>query len=141
MGHRMDYEQFVRLVEQGLAEELSDERAPWVATPTDAERFNVDEFVRRVADRFLKLVADRAGVRDDGAEPVTQAVLETLAEPIAGGEVKDLISSSAWRCTSRCGAAADAAAARQRGCRWTSSSRGGERTATPWSRPATTSAR
>jgi uncharacterized protein (DUF2267 family) len=28
---------------------------------------------------FLTLVADRAGVRDEQAEPVTQAVLETLA--------------------------------------------------------------
>jgi uncharacterized protein (DUF2267 family) len=77
----MDYEQFVTLVEQDLgigreraehairatlqtlaeriaageardlAEELADELAPWVATTTDAERFDVDEFVRRVADR------------------------------------------------------------------------------------------
>ena len=37
---------------------------------------------------FLKLVADHAGVPDDEA----QAVLVTLAERIAGGEVKDLIS-------------------------------------------------
>jgi uncharacterized protein (DUF2267 family) len=178
MDYRMDYEHFVTLVEQDLgvgreraerairatlqtlaeriaageardlAEELSDELAPWVATTTDAERFHVDEFVRRVADRegvdvptaerharavfavlgqavtrrqlddlaaqlpkdyspllptgprvetlapgsFLKLVADRAGVGDEEAERVTEAVLETLAERIAGGEVDDLIS-------------------------------------------------
>ena len=37
---------------------------------------------------FLRLVVDRAGVRDEEAE----AVLETLAEHIAGSEVNDLIS-------------------------------------------------
>jgi uncharacterized protein (DUF2267 family) len=174
MDHRMGYEQFLTLIEQNLgvgreraeraiqatvqtlaeriasgeardqAEEMSDQLAPWVATPTDAERFDVNEFVRRMADRegvdvptaerhahavfavlgqavsrrqlddlaaqlsrdysarlqtgpraetlapgsFLKLVADHAGVPDDEA----QAVLVTLAERIAGGEVKDLIS-------------------------------------------------
>ena len=81
MDHRMGYEQFLTLIEQNLgvrreraeraiqatvqtlaeriasgeardqAEEMSDQLAPWVATPTDAERFDVDEFVRRMADR------------------------------------------------------------------------------------------
>jgi uncharacterized protein (DUF2267 family) len=206
----MDYEQFVTLVEQDLgtgrerteqairaplqtlaeriasgeardhAAERPDELAPWIATTTGAERFDIDEFLRRVAERegvdvpsaerharavsavlgqavsrqelddlaaqlpkdygpllptgprvdtlaprtFLKLLADRAGVRDEDAEPVTEAVLETLAERIAGGEVNDLISRLPVRCMSRCGMAASAAAARQRGCRWTSSSRG-----------------
>jgi uncharacterized protein (DUF2267 family) len=81
MDYRMDYEHFVTLVEQDLgvgrecaerairatlqtlaeriaageardlAQELSDELAPWVATTTDAEGFHVDEFVGRVAER------------------------------------------------------------------------------------------
>jgi uncharacterized protein (DUF2267 family) len=178
MDYRMDYEQFVTLVEQAMgagreraerairatlqtlaeriasgeardfAVELPDELAPWIATTTDADRFDIDEFLRRVADRegadvptaerharavfavlgqavsrrelddlaaqlpkdyrpllptgprvetlaqgtFLNLVGDRAGIRDEEAEPVTQAVLETLAERIAGGEVNDLVS-------------------------------------------------
>lgn len=69
---------------------------------------------------FLRLVANRAGVRDEEDE----AVLETLAERIAGGEVNALIPDCPWRFMSRCGGAANAAAARPRGCRLTSSSRG-----------------
>ena len=130
-----------------LAEQLPPELAPWVATTGDAEPFDVDEFLRRVAEReevdvetaerhvravfdalsrtltpdeyadmvaelskdfapllprgprvavvaadtFLRHVADRAGLDEDGAERATDAVLETLAERIAGGEVDDLI--------------------------------------------------
>jgi uncharacterized protein (DUF2267 family) len=44
------------------------------------------------ADRFLELVAERAGLDRDGAWRVTAAVLETLAERIAGGEVEDLVN-------------------------------------------------
>ncbi|MEA2330243.1 MAG: hypothetical protein QOH58_381 [Thermoleophilaceae bacterium] len=174
----MDYEQFVTLVEQDLevgrepaerairatlqtlaeriaqgeardlAEELPDELGPWVATTTPAERFDVDEFLRRLAERegvevpeaerharavfavlgqavsrkqlhdlaaelpkdyapllpvgpqvevlspatFLQRVADRAAVHEDDARRATEAVLETLAERIAGGEVDDLIA-------------------------------------------------
>jgi uncharacterized protein (DUF2267 family) len=43
-------------------------------------------------ESFLRRVADRAGVREDDARRVTEAVLETLAERIAGGEVDDLIA-------------------------------------------------
>jgi uncharacterized protein (DUF2267 family) len=43
------------------------------------------------ADAFLRHVADRAALDEDGAERATDAVLETLAERIAGGEVDDLI--------------------------------------------------
>ena len=129
-----------------LAEELPERLAPWVATSTPAERFDVDEFLRRVAERegigaelaekhakaafvglehtlsdrafahlrsqlsrdflpllplgpeievmpaesFTRRVADRAGIDADQARRATEAVLETLAARIAGGEVDDL---------------------------------------------------
>jgi uncharacterized protein (DUF2267 family) len=44
------------------------------------------------AESFLRRVADRAGVGHDTAWEATEAVLETLAERIAGGEVDDLIA-------------------------------------------------
>ncbi len=44
------------------------------------------------ADTFLRRVADRAGLREEAAERAIGAVLETLAERIAGGEVDDLIA-------------------------------------------------
>jgi uncharacterized protein (DUF2267 family) len=131
---------------RNLAALLPAEVAPWIATTSPAEGFDVDEFVRRVAqregvdeptayghvravldalagavgpdeladvaaelskdyaallprgpyveivpaDRFLAQVA--ASVGDlDGARRATAAVLETLAERIADGEVDDLI--------------------------------------------------
>src|ERR671917_228583 len=40
---------------------------------------------------FLDRVADRAGLDHDGARRATDAVLETLAERIADGQVDDLI--------------------------------------------------
>jgi len=70
---------------EDMAAELPKDFAPFVA---EAEQRFVDivpfeEFVRRVADR--------AGVDEQGARHATDAVLETLAERIAGGEVEDLI--------------------------------------------------
>jgi uncharacterized protein (DUF2267 family) len=129
-----------------LAARLPAEVAPWIATTSPAEAFDVDEFVHRVArregvdestayghvravfdalaravgpdeledvaaqlpkdyaallprgsdvevvpaDRFLAQVAERADVDLEGARRATAAVLETLAERIAGGEVRDL---------------------------------------------------
>ena len=129
-----------------LAEELPEQLAPWVATRTPAERFDLDEFLRRVAERegigielaekhakaafvgleralsakafahlrsqlsrdflpllpigpqlevmpaesFTQRVAGRAGIDADQARRVTEAVLETLAMRVAGGEVDDL---------------------------------------------------
>ena len=134
-----------------LAEQLPPELAPWLATTGGAEPFDVDEFVRRVAERegtevaraerdaravfaalgrcvrrrkeiddlvselprsfgplldeaqwrfdhvmpaetFLAKVADRAGLDPGGARRAADAVLETLAERIAGGEVRDLVA-------------------------------------------------
>jgi uncharacterized protein (DUF2267 family) len=131
-----------------LAEQLPPEVAPWLATTDGANRFGVDEFLRRVAERegtdvptaerharavflalgravsrdeladlaaelpksyapllpagprievlsvdtFLHRVADRAGLSEDAARRATDAVLETLAERIAGGDVEDLLA-------------------------------------------------
>jgi uncharacterized protein (DUF2267 family) len=131
-----------------LAAQLPPELSPWIATTTPAEGFNVDEFVRRVAERedvdperaerhtravfgalsravdrreydqmaaqlskdyspllargphvevvssefFFERVAERAGLDPDVARDATEAVLETLGERIAGGEVEDLIA-------------------------------------------------
>jgi uncharacterized protein (DUF2267 family) len=131
-----------------LASRLPAELAPWVATSTPAQGFDVDEFMRRVAERagtdlptaerltrvvfdalaraigpdeladvaaelpkdyafllprgpdvevlpastFLSRVAERAGLDEDGARRATEAVLQTLAERIAGGEVDDLVT-------------------------------------------------
>ena len=131
-----------------LAAQIPPELAPWLATIGGAEPFDVDEFLRRVAERegsdisraerdaralfaalgrcvrrrdelaselpsdfgplldelqwrfdhvvpaevFLDKVADRAGLDRDGARRAVDAVLETLAERIAGGEVDDLIA-------------------------------------------------
>jgi uncharacterized protein (DUF2267 family) len=129
-----------------LAAALPDTIAPYVATATPAQRFGVDEFLRRVAERegvdletarrhaqavftvlqravspqefadlsaelpkdfaallpqgpdiqvisteaFLQRVADRAATDADEARRAIEAVLETLAMRIAGGEVDDL---------------------------------------------------
>jgi uncharacterized protein (DUF2267 family) len=44
------------------------------------------------AERFVQRVAERAGVDPQRAWHATEAVLETLSERIAGGEVEDLIA-------------------------------------------------
>jgi uncharacterized protein (DUF2267 family) len=159
---RDDAERAIRATLETLAERLSAgqardiaaqlplELAPYVATDSGAQPFDVDEFIRRVATRegsdvavaeqhvravfaalgrtlsedeiedmvaelprefepligeaegrfvtvlpaetVLQRVADRAGVDAEAARRVTDAVLETLAERIAGGEVEDVIA-------------------------------------------------
>jgi uncharacterized protein (DUF2267 family) len=42
-------------------------------------------------EQFLQAVADRAGLDPQAARRATDAVLETLAERISGGEVADLV--------------------------------------------------
>jgi uncharacterized protein (DUF2267 family) len=130
-----------------LADRLPEELGGWVHTDTEAEGFDVDEFVRRVAERegvdaaaaerhvravflalwratgareladvaselsrdyapllpvgpqvevvsgeaFLARVEERTGLDRDGAARAVDAVLATLAERLAGGEVEDLI--------------------------------------------------
>jgi uncharacterized protein (DUF2267 family) len=142
LGDRIDREEA-----RQLATELPPEDAPWIATSTPAAGFDVDEFLRRIADRagvdlaqgrraaaavldavaravsreewddlvaelpsdfapllprgpyvevvdaetFLGAVAEHAGVDRDRARRAAEAVLETLAERIAGGEVDDLV--------------------------------------------------
>lgn len=44
------------------------------------------------SDEFVLRVAERAGLDEDPARRATEAVLETLAERIAGGEVEDLLA-------------------------------------------------
>jgi uncharacterized protein (DUF2267 family) len=139
-------------IDEGESRDLASELPPalgaLVATSSPAERFDVHEFIRRVAERaeleprvaerraavvftalglavspkelhdlleelptpeysrllpagplirvmasdeFIRRVAERAGVDKDTARRATDAVLETLAERIAAGEVEDLI--------------------------------------------------
>jgi uncharacterized protein (DUF2267 family) len=136
-------------VRQHLVVELPDEMKPWVFTDTQAEPFNLDEFLDRVAKRegtdvetalqhvravffalgsalspealahmasilgrdfdplmaeaqrrdveimpagqFWARVGQRLGADEATARTITEAVLETLAERIAAGEVEDLI--------------------------------------------------
>src|SRR3954452_8067571 len=129
-----------------IAAQLPPELSPYIATNTPADGFDVDEFVRRIAERagvdaataerharavftalsraldrrehdqmatelskdywpllgrglrvdvvsadvFFQQVAERAGLDYDEARRAAEAVLETLAERIAGGEVEDL---------------------------------------------------
>jgi uncharacterized protein (DUF2267 family) len=135
---------------QHILQELPAELKPWIYTETDAEAFDVDEFLSRVADRedtdietalvharavffalgdalsseavahltanlpltFGPLIAEaqrtylevmpadqfweragqRLGLDPTAAQQVTEAVLETLAERIAAGQVEDLIA-------------------------------------------------
>jgi uncharacterized protein (DUF2267 family) len=130
-----------------LASQLPPQLAPWLNVDERSERFDVDEFLRRVAERsgadeeaalqrarsvlavlgqaiapselddvgselpkdydvllprgphtevmparaFCARVAERAGLDAEDARRATGAVLETLAERIAGGEADDLI--------------------------------------------------
>jgi uncharacterized protein (DUF2267 family) len=129
-----------------LAAEVPPEYAPWLATDTPADRFGVDEFIRRVAERegvdaaraerdaravfaalgnavsageladaaaqlpqdfapllprgpwvdrltadeFAERIARRTGLDGERAMRAAEAVVETLAERISGGEVEDL---------------------------------------------------
>jgi uncharacterized protein (DUF2267 family) len=59
-------------------------KSPRAAEPGMPGRDRVD------ARKFLRRVAERAGLDDDQAEKVTEAVLETLGERIAFGEAADL---------------------------------------------------
>jgi uncharacterized protein (DUF2267 family) len=136
-----------------LAEQLPGEMSPWLHTTTGVEPFDLDEYLRRVAERegvdletaerharavffalgqavttdeindvaselpktfeplimearrrrheimpseeFLSRVAQQTGLDADGARRATDAVLETLAERISGGEVEDLTAELA----------------------------------------------
>jgi uncharacterized protein (DUF2267 family) len=135
---------------QHILQELPAELKPFVYTETEAEAFDIDEFLDRVAkregtdvetalrharavfsalgralspkavadvaavlpqtfdplvaeaqnrvldimpaDEFWSRIGQRIGVGDTAARQVTDAVLETLAERIAAGQVEDLIA-------------------------------------------------
>ena len=71
---------------EDMASELSQDYLPLVA---EAE----GRFARILpAEELLRRVADRAGIQPADAPRATQAVLETLAERLAGGEVADLMA-------------------------------------------------
>ncbi|HTX32395.1 MAG TPA: DUF2267 domain-containing protein [Solirubrobacteraceae bacterium] len=79
LGERIDRGQARR-----LAAELPPEIAPWIATPTPAEGFDVDEFVDRVAAR-------------EGVDPITAsrhvaAVFTALAQAISDREYAGLVA-------------------------------------------------
>jgi uncharacterized protein (DUF2267 family) len=67
-----------------LVSRLSRDYAPLLPKGRDAGAVPLDEFVAGIAER--------AGVDTDTARRAAEAVLETLAERIAGGEVEDLLS-------------------------------------------------
>lgn len=73
---RREYEQ--------MAAELSKDYAPMLAVGPHVEVVSAEAFVERVAER--------TGLDPDDARRATDAVLETLAERIAAGEVRDLIA-------------------------------------------------
>ncbi|HEX7300249.1 MAG TPA: DUF2267 domain-containing protein [Solirubrobacteraceae bacterium] len=78
-----------------LASRLPPELAPWVATTTPAERFDVDEFMRRVAERFdvdefMRRVAERAKTDVPAAERLARVVFDALARAIGPDELADV---------------------------------------------------
>jgi uncharacterized protein (DUF2267 family) len=67
---------------RALAARLPPELAPWVATTTSAERFDVDELVRRVAQR--------EGVDEQTAYGHVRAVFDALARAVGPDELADV---------------------------------------------------
>lgn len=65
-----------------LAAQLPPELAPWVATTTGPEAFDVDEFLRRVAERAQTDLA--------GAERDARAVFAALGRVLSADELDDL---------------------------------------------------
>jgi uncharacterized protein (DUF2267 family) len=65
-----------------LAERLPPELAPWIATTTGAERFDVDEFMARVAAR--------EGTDIAAADAHARAVFAALGQAVGADEIDDL---------------------------------------------------
>jgi uncharacterized protein (DUF2267 family) len=65
-----------------IASQLPPELAPWVATKGAAEGFDVDEFLRRVAER--------SGADVPGAERYARAVFLALAHTVSPDELADV---------------------------------------------------
>jgi uncharacterized protein (DUF2267 family) len=76
---------------EDMAAELPTDFLPLIApAEAEADRLDPDEVVP--AEEFVSRVADRSGLDEDHARRATEAVLEALAERIAGGEVDDLVA-------------------------------------------------
>lgn len=67
-----------------LAAALPPETAAWLATKTPAERFDLEEFLRRVGER--------AGVDPTGAERYASAVFAALGRAVSGDEYDDMVA-------------------------------------------------
>jgi uncharacterized protein (DUF2267 family) len=67
-----------------LAAELPPEIAPWIATTGNAQAFDVDEFLRRVAER--------EGVDLEAAERHARAVFDALGRTVSAGEIDDMVA-------------------------------------------------
>jgi uncharacterized protein (DUF2267 family) len=65
-----------------LLQQLPAEMKPWVHTESDAERFDVDEFLRRVAER--------EGVDVETAERHARAVFFALGQTVSDDEIADI---------------------------------------------------
>lgn len=86
-------EQHVRATFRALRQALPpDELRRLAADLPEDIRALLDDVPVVSAEEFLGQVAERTGLDVDGAARATVAVLETLAERIAGGDVHDLIS-------------------------------------------------
>jgi uncharacterized protein (DUF2267 family) len=77
LGERIDREEA-----RDLAAQLPPEDAPWIASMTPAERFDAEEFVRRVAER--------EGVTPAEAFEHARAVFATLREAVGEDEFLDV---------------------------------------------------
>jgi uncharacterized protein (DUF2267 family) len=75
-------------LEDMVAELPKDFRPLITAAKAAAESLDPDEVLP--VDEFVSRVADRSGLDSEPARRATEAVLETLSERIAGGEVEDL---------------------------------------------------
>jgi uncharacterized protein (DUF2267 family) len=79
---------------EDMSAELPQDFEPLLAVArAEAETLEPHEILP--VEEFLARVADRSGLDLDGARRATEAVLETLAERIAGGEVEDLAAQLA----------------------------------------------
>jgi uncharacterized protein (DUF2267 family) len=67
-----------------LAAELPPELAPWLNAPSEAERFDVDEFLRRVAER--------EDIDVETAERHARAFFAALSRAISPKELSDMVA-------------------------------------------------
>jgi uncharacterized protein (DUF2267 family) len=105
---------------EDMAAELPTDFLPLIApAEAEADRLDPDEVVP--AEEFVSRVADRSGLDEDHARRATEAVLEALAERIAGGEVDDLVAQLPADLRPALERDNERTGGRSSGCRWTSS--------------------